>query len=131
MENPAAKGGDTIVGVDTHTVLVPSAAGPVPTSVALPFRGTLVEGLSETVFIGNEGAATVGSVAVATPPHVPLGGPFQNPPSNRATIAAGSETVFIEHQPMARADDPATCCNDPIDDETGHVVVSGDDVIVG
>ncbi len=90
-----------------------------------------MEGLSETVFIGDEGAAVVGSVAAASPPHVPVGGPFQKPPSNRATIVAGSETVFIEHRPMARADDPAVCCNDPADMETGHVVAAGDDVIVG
>jgi len=39
MGNPAAKEGDKVVGVDTHIVMIPSPAGPIPTPTPMPFNG--------------------------------------------------------------------------------------------
>lgn len=124
MGRPLAKQGDTIVGLDTHVVLVSSPGGPVPTPMPMPFSGPLTTGLSQTVFVDHKPVATVGSGADNAPPHVPLGGPFQRPPANKATVSQGSATVFIDHKAAARAADPATCCNDPADVDTGHVVAA-------
>jgi uncharacterized Zn-binding protein involved in type VI secretion len=125
MEPPAAKQGDKVIGLDTHVVLVPSPGGPVPTVLPMPFSGSLSEALSSTVFVDDAPAATVGSRAHNLPPHIPMGGPFQRPPANQATVQQGSATVFAGDQALARAGDPATCCNDPRDAETGHVVAAG------
>lgn len=131
MEPPAAKLGDKVVGLDTHVVMIPSPAGPVPTPVPLPFAGQLVDGLSTTVCIDDKPAATKGSVAPANPPHQPAGGPFQKPPANRAEVQQGSRTVFIDDQPAARAGDPALTCNDPADAPSGVLVASGSVFIGG
>ena len=125
MSMPVAKRGDRVVGIDTHVILLPSPAGPVPTPMPLPFVGTLQQDLSSTVVSEHQPVALVDSVALNLPPHIPLGGPFQSPPSNHATIKSGSPTVLVEHRALARANDPATCCNDPSDEETGHIVAMG------
>ena len=46
-------------------------------------------------------AATVDSTATNTPAHIPQGGTFVVPPSNRATIRAGSVTVKINGKRLA------------------------------
>jgi uncharacterized Zn-binding protein involved in type VI secretion len=51
-----------------------------------------------------------------------MGGPFQNPPSNQATILLGSTTVRINNKGAARAGDTARTCNDPMDLPIGTVV---------
>ncbi|MFO0759860.1 MAG: PAAR domain-containing protein [Byssovorax sp.] len=123
MSEPVAKRGDRVVGIDTHIVQITSPGGPVPTPIPLPFSGPITDNLSSTVFIDNEPAVIVGSVAHNRPPHIPTGGPFQRSPSNRATVDAGSATVFAGNHALARNGDPATCCNDPSDAQTGHVMV--------
>jgi uncharacterized Zn-binding protein involved in type VI secretion len=127
MGQPAAKQGDRITGTDIHIVLVPSAAGPVPTPLPHPFTGILAGGLSTNVKIMGAPAATVNSTANNTPPHLPMppGTSFQKPPSNQATIAMGSATVKIGGQPAARSGDTAMTCNDPVDAPTGTVVAVG------
>ena len=125
MGQPVAKQGDRVVGLDTHVVLISSPAGPVPTPLPSPFSGPLSRELSSTVCVDNSYAATVGSQAQNTPSHIPVGGPFQRPPSNQATVKAGSSTVFADNRGVARAGDPAECCNDPADSPTGHVVAAG------
>jgi uncharacterized Zn-binding protein involved in type VI secretion len=125
MGQPVAKRGDKVVGLDTHVVLLSSPAGPVPTPIPSPFSGPLAEELSRTVFVDNAPAATVGSRARNTPSHIPAGGPFQRPPSNTATVKSGSATVFADGRGVARAGDPAECCNDPADAPTGHAVAAG------
>lgn len=97
----------------------------MPTALPSPFTGQLGENLSSTTFIDNKTAALVDSGARNTPPHIPIGGPFQKPPSNRSTVSQGSATVFIDGRGVARANDPAKCCNDPADSVTGHVVAVG------
>ncbi|HEX6032700.1 MAG TPA: PAAR domain-containing protein [Tepidiformaceae bacterium] len=131
MGQPAAKQGDTVVAVDTHIFMIPAAAGaPVPTPLPSPFNGILQINLSTNVMITGMPAATVGSQAVNTPPHLPQGGPFQKPPTNLGEIMTGSATVLINGKPAARAGDTARTCNDPADLPVGSVVAAGT-VLIG
>jgi len=126
---PAAKLGDTIVAVDTHIVQPP---GPVPPVVVpLPFVGTIDGGVSSNVMIQGRPAATLGSTATNLPPHIPPGGVFVNPPTNKATIISGSATVLINGKPAARAGDTAITCNDPAPLPVGTVVAVGTVLIGG
>ncbi len=131
MGQPAAKQGDQIVGVDTHIVMIPSPGGPVPTPLPHPFSGMIDGGLSSNVKIMGMQAATVNSTATNTPPHIPQGGPFQTPPSNRGTILMGSATVLINGQGAARNGDTANTCNDPADMPVGTIVAVGTVLIGG
>ncbi len=130
MTKPAAKEGDKVMGVDTHVVLTPSPAGPVPTPLPTPFNGFLVDDLSGRVLVENAKAATAGSKARNVPPHIPAGGPFQKPPANEATIQHGSSKVLIGNKAAARHGDQAMTCNDPADAPNGTVVATGR-VLVG
>lgn len=130
MGVPAAKEGDSIVGVDTHVVMVPSPGGPVPTPMPLPFNGKLSGDLAATVFVGNKAAAVKGSTAQNDPSHMAPAGPFQTPPSNKGTVQEGSATVFFANKAAARMGDPAMTCNDPSDAPVGSVIASGS-VLVG
>jgi uncharacterized Zn-binding protein involved in type VI secretion len=130
MEKPAAKKGDKVIAVDTHVVLIPTPAGPSPTPMPMPFDGVLDGGLSGDVFIDEQPAAMQDSTATNMPVHVPQGGPFQKPPSNRATIQMGSPSVFIDDRAAARMGDPAMTCNDPADAPVGKVMVVAGTVFV-
>lgn len=131
MGMPAAKQGDQVVAVDIHIYLIPAAAGaPVPTPLPSPFNGILSQGLSTDVKIMGMFAATVGSVATNMPPHLPMGGPFQKPPTNQGRIIAGSTSVMINGKPAARTGDSALTCNDPADLPNGKVVAAGN-VLIG
>ncbi len=130
MSKPGAKQDDTVVGVDTHIIMMPSPAGPVPTPTPMPFNGKLVDQLSDTVMIDKKAAAVQGSKAKNLPPHVPAGGPFQKPPSNEATVQTGSTKVMFDDKPAVRAGDTALTCNDPVDAPNGTVVCGGT-VIIG
>jgi uncharacterized Zn-binding protein involved in type VI secretion len=129
MGQPAAKKGDQVVGVDTHVVMLPAPvqpAPPVPTPLPHPFSGILAGELSSDVKIMGQPAATVGSTADNTPPHVPAGpGPFQTPPKNKATVKVGSQTVKVNGKAAARMGDVAETCNDPADLPNGTVVAVG------
>ncbi len=129
MGQPAAKQGDHITAVDTHIVMVPPSppGPPVPTPLPHPFDGIISGGLSRDVNIMGRPAATVGSTADNTPPHVPTppGTSFQNSPSNKATIQTGSPTVKINGRMAARQGDSAMTCNDPVDQPTGKVMAAG------
>ncbi|WP_437731463.1 PAAR domain-containing protein [Sorangium sp. So ce1335] len=127
---PAAKRGDKIVGIDTHVVMVPSPGGPVPTPTPMPFNGDLSGDLSADVLVEDRPAAVQGSTATNAPAHVPAGGTFQRPPSNKARIQVGSKTVLINDRPAAHLGDPALTCNDPADAPNGSVIASGT-VLVG
>lgn len=125
MGQPAAKMGDKVVAVDTHIYMIPTPGGPVPTPLPSPFNGMLQLGLSTNVMIEGKPAATVNSIAVNLPPHMPQGGPFQKLPTNQGKITIGSTTVFINSKPAARMGDTAMTCNDPVDLPIGKVVVQG------
>lgn len=123
MGQPAAKQGDKVVGVDIHIIMIPAPPGPpVPTPLPHPFNGILSQGLSTNVKIQGMPAATVNSIAMNTPPHIPQGGPFQKPPANQGKITMGSTTVFINNKPAARMGDTAMTCNDPTDMPVGKVI---------
>ncbi len=130
MGQPAAKQGDRVVATDIHVVMIPSPGGPVPTPLPHPFSGVVAGSLSGNVRVMGRPAATVGSTADNAPPHVPQGGPFQRPPSNRAQVIVGSPTVLINGKPAARNGDTALTCNDPADLPVGTVVAAGT-VLVG
>jgi len=125
MGQPAAKMGDKIMATDIHVILVSTPSGPVPTPTPLPFNGIINGNLSRNVMIMGRPAATVGSTAQNIPPHIPVGGTFQKPPSNMARIITGSATVFINGKPAARNGDTAITCNDPVDAPVGKVVAVG------
>ena len=125
MGQPAAKQGDRVMATDTHIIMVPSPGGPVPTPLPHPFNGILSQALSTDVFIESKPAATVDSIAMNTPPHIPQGGPFQKPPSNQGKIIMGSPTVYINGKMAARNGDMAQTCNDPTDMPVGKVIAVG------
>jgi uncharacterized Zn-binding protein involved in type VI secretion len=126
MGQPAAKEGDQIIATDTHIVMIPAPPGPpVPTPLPSPFNGIITGNLSTNVKIMGMPAATVGSTADNVPPHIPEGGPFQVPPTNKGQIIMGSETVMINGKPAARNGDTAMTCNDPVELPIGKVVAVG------
>jgi uncharacterized Zn-binding protein involved in type VI secretion len=125
MGQPAAKQGDQVMATDTHIIMIPSPGGPVPTPLPHPFVGMLDGALSSNVNIEGKPAAVQGSTASNTPSHIPQGGPFQKPPTNKATVQLGSSTVFINGKAAARNGDKAMTCNDPADMPAGTVVAVG------
>lgn len=130
MGQPAAKKGDQVMATDIHIVMIPAGPAPVPTPLPHPFVGIIDGELSSDVNIMGMPAATVDSTASNTPPHIPQGGPFQSPPSNKATIKAGSATVKINGKMAARNGDMAETCNDPSDLPAGTVLAVGT-VLIG
>jgi uncharacterized Zn-binding protein involved in type VI secretion len=105
--------GDKIMATDIHIILIPAPPGPpIPTPLPHPFVGTIDSGCATNVLIGGKPAATMGSGASNIPPHIPQGGPFQIPPTNKATIMKGSATVMIGGKPAARMGDNAITCDD-------------------
>ncbi len=125
MGQPAAKQGDQVMATDTQIIMISTPGGPVPTPLPHPFVGRLDGSLSSDVNVEGKPAAVQGSTATNTPAHVPQGGPFQKPPSNRATVQLGSATVFINGKPAARNGDKAMTCNDPADLPAGTVLAAG------
>jgi uncharacterized Zn-binding protein involved in type VI secretion len=131
MGQPAAKQGDQIMATDIHIVLIPAPPGPpIPTPLPHPFTGMIDGGLSSDVNIMGKPAATVDSTATNTPSHIPQGGPFQSPPSNKATIKMGSPTVKVNGKMAARNGDTAMTCNDPSDVPGGTIIAVGT-VLIG
>lgn len=130
MGMPAAKQGDKIMATDIHIILIPVGTGTVPTPLPHPFVGIINGSLSQDVKIMGMPAATVDSTASNTPPHIPQGGSFQSPPSNKATIKMGSTTVKINGKMAARNGDTAMTCNDPTDLPSGTVIAVGT-VLIG
>ncbi len=127
MGKPAAAANHTVVGVDTHIVMVPTPGGPVPTPLPHPFSGKLDGGLINTVKIGGQAAAVVGSTATNQPSHTPTppGTSFQKPPANQGTVFMGSATVRIGGKAAARMGDPVKTCNDPADVPVGQIIAAG------
>lgn len=122
MGNPAAKQGDQVVATDIHIIMIPTPGGPVPTPLPHPFAGMLDGALSGDVKIEGKPAATRGSTATNAPPHIPQGGPFQNPPKNSGEVFMGSSTVMINGKPAARLGDSVMTCNDPSDMPVGQII---------
>jgi uncharacterized Zn-binding protein involved in type VI secretion len=129
MSRPAATKGDRITAVDTHMIQPPGPSSPVP--VPHVFNGILDGELSRDVNIEGKAAATVDSTATNTPSHVPQGGSFVNPPSNKGKIIMGSTSVFINSKAAARLGDTAETCNDPVDLPVGTVLGTANTVLIG
>lgn len=106
-----------------HLIQPPGTSPPV--MVPHSFNGILDTNLSTDVNIEGKPAATVDSIATNTPPHVPQGGSFVNPPKNKGQIKVGSVTVKINNKPAARSGDVAMTCNDPSDLPVGTVQAQG------
>lgn len=132
MGLPAAVANSSAVGVDIHIVMVPTPGGPVPTPLPHPFNGLVDGGLVQSVKIGGQAAAVVGSTATNTPSHIPTppGASFQKPPANKGEIFMGSVTVKIGGKAAARSTDPVKTCNDPADVPVAQLVAAGT-VLVG
>src|SRR5258706_10718092 len=130
MGQPAAKQGDKIMASDIHIFMIPSPGGPVPTPMPSPFSGLINGNLSSNVKIMSMPAATQGSTADNVPPHLPQGGPFQKPPTNKGQIMTGSATVMINNKPAASNGDTAMTCNDPIDLPAGTGKAGGKGMLV-
>jgi uncharacterized Zn-binding protein involved in type VI secretion len=126
----AAKQGDIVQALDIHLIQPPGPLPPVPVPGHI-FNGIIDNSISTDVLIEGRGAATLGSTATNTPPHIPLGGSFVIPPTNQATIIMGSSTVFINKKPAARMGDTALTCNDPAPLPVGKVVVPGGRTFIG
>lgn len=73
--------------------------------------GSIVGGTAQSVIINGLEAAVVGSVDSSHSPYGPA-----HPPHEAASIVAGSDTVFVEGLPLARAGDPLSC---------GHSIATG------
>ncbi|MGB5156369.1 PAAR domain-containing protein [Desulfobacterium sp. N47] len=127
MGMPAATQNCTVTGVDTHIVMVPTGAGPVPTPLPHPFNGMIDSGCIQTVKIGGKAAAVVDSTASNQPAHMPTppGTSFQKPPANKGTVMMGSMTVKIGGKAAARQADPVKTCNDPADAPVGQIIAAG------
>jgi uncharacterized Zn-binding protein involved in type VI secretion len=132
-DQPAARLGDAVVGVDIHVVLVPSPTGTAPTPLPHPFSGTITSSTVSTVLIGGQPAAVVGSVATNSQPHVPTppGTSFSRPPANRGTVSSGSSTVLADGKRLARLGDRVRTCNDPLDRESSVIQSGATSVLVG
>lgn len=111
MGRPAATADSTVMGVDLHTVLVPSAP---PVVLPHPYVGRLVANLVPSVLVEGRPAATEGSRSQLDTPHIPTppGTSFAAPPSGSGSVAGGSATVLIAGKPAARAGDPVTTCSE-------------------
>jgi uncharacterized Zn-binding protein involved in type VI secretion len=106
---PAAILGDRITGVDIHIVVTPAG---VPVPSPFPFSGPISSACSLNVLINGKPAATAGSAATCTPPHLPREGSFSIPPTNVGVVSTGSLTVLINGKPAARLGDSALTCSD-------------------
>ena len=123
MGQPAAKQGDRIIGArhPPDPAAGPSSPGAGAASVQRHPRRRAQRRRHDRRAAGGDGDST----ATNTPPHIPIGGTFVDPPNNRATIVTGSATVHINGKPAARAGDTAPTCNDPVDLPVGTVVAAG------
>lgn len=103
-----------MIGLCTHTVMVPGPSGPVPTPLPHPYTGMLDNALSSDVNIMGQPAATVDSEASNKPQHIPTppGTAFQQAPDNKAKVSMGSGTVKINGKAAARAGDTAETCDE-------------------
>jgi uncharacterized Zn-binding protein involved in type VI secretion len=111
MGQPAATSDSIVVGVDLHTVVVPSAP---PALLPHPYAGRITSGMVSSVLVEGRPAATVGSTSQLDTPHLPTppGTSFVTPPSGEGSVDRGSATVLIGGKAAARAGDPVTTCSE-------------------
>jgi RHS repeat-associated protein len=112
----AAKHLDPIMGIDTHIVMIPTPAGPVPTPLPNPYVGMVFDPLDyvpiigATVFINGMPRAQAGTGGIALMPHLPLGGPLVPPPTMESEVFMGSSTVAIDGDAQSYLALPVLSC---------------------
>ncbi|MFW5810291.1 MAG: DUF6531 domain-containing protein [Thermodesulfobacteriota bacterium] len=135
MGKPGAKKLDQIISVtpgDVHIIMIPSPGGPVPTPIPHPVPNSLIKDkVAKKVKVMGQPGAVKGSKSQHTPPHIPQGGPFQKPPSNKGEIITGSSNVFYEGKAAAMLGDTGKMCADPTDAPVGKVIGKAAMVLVG
>lgn len=125
MGQTAAKQGDQITGLCTHTVQPPGSPPPPTIVESHSFSGLLDKNLSPDVNIMRMPAATVDSTATNNPVHVTANGAFAPEPTNIATVNMGSPTVNINGKAAARSGDTAQLCDNGVPVANGVVVAVG------
>jgi RHS repeat-associated protein len=114
--NPAAKHFDIVMGVDTHLIQPPGPVSPLP--IPHPFIGMVFDPMDylpkmgATIKINGLPRAIAGSAAMDSPPHIPLGGMFVNPPANQGEMFMGSATVNAEGEPLSFMSLQVLSCSD-------------------
>jgi len=112
MGQPAAVMGDKVTATcAAHQIPNPASGVPQP-APPMPFSAPLIQNLAPTVQIAGKPAAVVGSSGLNMPPHVGLhaSDPFMAPPTQMATVTAGSTSVLIEGKPAAKTGSACTVC---------------------
>ncbi|NNF08187.1 MAG: hypothetical protein HKN21_15595, partial [Candidatus Eisenbacteria bacterium] len=134
MGKPGAKKLDQVLSVtpgDVHIIMIPSPGGPVPTPIPHPVTSIIKDKVAKKVKVMGQPGAVKGSVSQHTPPHIPQGGPFQKPPSNKGKIFTASSNVFYENKEAAMLGDTAEMCSDPKDTPVGKVIGTAAMVLIG
>lgn len=113
----AAKHFDPILGLDTHIIMIPTPAGPVPTPIPHPYVGIVMDPcdyapiIGGTVKINGLMRAQAGSGGKACPAHIPMGGPFgPPPPTNESEVFMGSSTVAFDGDAQSFLGLPVISC---------------------
>lgn len=131
MGKPGAKKLDKILSVtagDVH-IIIPPTGTPVP--VPHPCTSIIKDRVATTVKVMGQPGAVKGSISKHTPPHIPQGGTFSKPPSNRGEIfLTTSLEVYYEGKKAAVLGDTAKMCADPVDMPVGKVIGTAAQVLV-
>jgi uncharacterized Zn-binding protein involved in type VI secretion len=129
MGTPAAVLGDQITAIcPIHLIPNPATGAPQP-SPPLPFSAPITLGTVETVLIGGQPAAVVGSSGFNTPPHIGLfpADPYMVPVTQVGQVVLGSTTVLIGGMGAASQASQCTVCADL----PGTLAASGVTVLIG
>jgi RHS repeat-associated protein len=124
---------DPVLGLDTHIVLVPTPAGPVPTPIPMPFIGMVFDPLGGAMSLATGGVVLVNGMPATnvgtavtnklTMPHLPVPGPFaKGVPGNDAELMLGSLNVSIGGSYGVRLAEIALSCSDPVRMPTSTVL---------
>ncbi len=115
---------DPVLGVDTHIMLVPTPAGPVPTPLPLPFTGIVLDpaGMAMNMAMGGSlilvnslPATNCGTNVMNLPPHLPVPGPpAKGKLDDDALLIFGALNVELGGSLAVRLGDIAMSCNDPV-----------------
>lgn len=110
---PAAKHGDTQMGIDTHFCVVPLSPSPVP--LPTPHISVVydpidyIPGMGTSVTVGGMKAATAGTAGMVV--HIPPGVPFAPMlPVPIDLLFMGSSTVAADGNPLSSMSHPVIGC---------------------
>jgi RHS repeat-associated protein len=113
----AGKHLDTVIGIDTHIVAVPTPVGaPIPTPMPNPYVGIVMDPLDyapvvgATVYINGLPRAQAGTGSIQICPHLPLGGPLVPPPTGEGEVFMGSMSVALDGDAQSFLGMPVLTC---------------------